>query len=284
MQLKQISKGAVALAAHNSIVSKVAHHISRYDPKYPGSYGYLRRRFIEGSDNPVVRREIVRRFEVIDKNVRIGTTPTDGLFLAAMLLNTTADGPMVECGCFAGGSSAKLSILAKLTGRKLYVCDSFEGLPTVEENQDYTLRSDQHFRNWKPGAFAQTVESVKSNIDRFGELGPCAFIKGWFSESLINLPDRIGFAFTDVDLPSSARDCLLELWPRLWKSGIYASHDVAFVKVLQVFHDPNIWARWKENQPILFGAGFGISIDSPHLGFMVKGNPSPEYVKSLTIF
>ena len=40
-----------------------------------------------------------------------------------------AAGDVVECGCYACASSAKLSIIAKLLRKKLVVFDSFEGLP-----------------------------------------------------------------------------------------------------------------------------------------------------------
>ena len=88
----------------------------------------------------LVRSTIVARFELIDRNVPIGSTPTDGLVLAEMMLSMKTPGAIVECGCYAGGSSAKLSIVASLLGRQLVIFDSFEGLPAVD---DYFLR-DHH--------------------------------------------------------------------------------------------------------------------------------------------
>jgi hypothetical protein len=41
------------------------------------------------------------------------------VFLGEMLLNMQADGDIIECGCYAGGSSAKLSIVAEILGRRL---------------------------------------------------------------------------------------------------------------------------------------------------------------------
>src|SRR4051794_9518940 len=37
-------------------------------------------------------------------------------------------GVVVEAGCYKGGSTAKLSVAAKLAGRKLVVFDSFQGI------------------------------------------------------------------------------------------------------------------------------------------------------------
>jgi len=47
------------------------------------------------------------------------------------ILREAPPGVLVECGCYQGGSSAKLCLVAAMTARKLYVCDSFQGLPEV---------------------------------------------------------------------------------------------------------------------------------------------------------
>lgn len=258
------------------------------------SYAYLRDKFVRnGKDNLVSeseRERLVRRFERIDSNIPLATTPTDGLFLAEMLLNVKARGSIVECGCYAGGSTAKLSIIAKLLGRWLIVCDSFEGLPAVEK---YYLR-DQHCRrnnewvtDWEKGRYAARLEEVQNNVREYGEQSVCKYITGWFSETLndVNLPVELSFAFVDVDLANSARDCLVALWPRLSDQGIFVTHDTAYIKVLQEFYDPNLWKnKFKSTPPIMFGAGFGLCNESPHLGYMVKGQRlTSEYLKSLTI-
>jgi hypothetical protein len=88
----------------------------------------------------------------------------------------------------------------------------------------------------------------------------------------------------DVDLNESARDCLLGIWPRLAHGGIFYSHDVAFIGVLQHLYDEDLWAnRLKSFPPIFFGAGFGVCDQSPHLGYMVQGRVAEEYLKSLML-
>src|SRR5690606_19018518 len=49
-------------------------------------------------------------------------------------------GVLVEAGCFKGGSTAKLSLLAELAGRELVVFDSFEGLPDNDESGQVTIQ------------------------------------------------------------------------------------------------------------------------------------------------
>lgn len=258
------------------------------------SYEFLKQKFVENgrqsSVGEAARREIVARFEEIDSAVPIGTTPTDGLVLSQLLINCRGVGDIVECGCYAGGSSAKLSIIAKVVGRRLTVFDSFEGLPEVDS---YNLR-DKHLRrdeewvtDWTAGRYRARLDVVRDNVQRFGEIDVCTFVKGWFNETLNtdNLPRKVGFAFTDVDIASSARDCLAGLWPCLSDLGIFVSHDVAWVKVLQALYDKTLWEEtFKEFPPLLFGAGFGIYDESPHLGYFVKGEEVPsDYLKEITI-
>jgi O-methyltransferase len=236
-----------------------------------------------------VRASILERFKRIDGEMNIRTTPTDGLFLAEALLSIECPGAVVECGCFNGGSTAKLSIVAKITDRPFFVFDRFEGLPEVDAYNTHDLHARRSLewvaeRHWKVGQYAAALDIVKANIERWGEASVCTFVKGWFSETLeIGLPPQIAFAFTDVDLPTSARECLLHIWPRLSDGGAFFSHDIAYIKVLQALYDSHLWRDvFREHQPVFFGAGYGMCDSSPHLGFAVKGQVTADYIKSLT--
>jgi O-methyltransferase len=236
-----------------------------------------------------VRASIVERFRRIDREMNIKTTPTDGLFLAEALLSIDCAGAVVECGCFNGGSTAKLSVVAAMTHRQLFVFDSFEGLPEADSYNSFDLHARRSVEwtqrnHWQVGQYAAPLDAVKANIERYGELSVCTFIKGWFSDTLEpGLPQQVAFAFTDVDLPSSAQQCLAGIWPRLEEGGIFFSHDIAYLKVLQAFNDERLWRETlKEHPPIFFGAGFGMCDSSPHLGFAVKGRVTADYIKSLT--
>jgi len=112
-------------------------------------------------------------------------------------------------------------------------------------------------------------------------------VKGFFSDTLTNdnLPKQVSFSFIDVDLANSARDCFISIWPLISNYDIYVTHDTAYIKVLQEMYNPKLWKeQFKSIPPILFGAGYGLCNDSPHIGYMVKGDSlSSEYLKSLTI-
>jgi O-methyltransferase len=296
--VKSSAKKTLLYLANNSrTVRNAAAFITRYTytkEALKDTYAYFRERFVrngkDSSVNETERKNLVKRFELIDSKIPIATTPTDGLFLAEMLLNVQADGDIVECGCYAGGSTAKLSIVANLLGRKLIVCDSFEGLPAVEKyylRDQHCRRDDKWVTDWAKGRFAASLEEVQNNVKKHGEASVCKFVRGWFSETLndANLPHKLSFAFVDVTLANSAKDCFVSLWPRLSERGIFVTHDAAYIKVLQEFYNPVLWKeRFQSTPGILFGAGFGLCNESPHLGYMVKGESlSSEYLKALTI-
>ena len=97
---------------------------------------------------------MVARFEEIDATVPIASTPTDGLILAELLISSKGIGDVVECGCYAGGSTAKLSIVAKALGKRVFVFDSFEGLPPVDDQNIrdvHARRAESWVTDWTAG-------------------------------------------------------------------------------------------------------------------------------------
>ncbi len=257
------------------------------------SYAYLKMKFVENGNLPgrdrSVRKSIIKKFEAIDKYIKTATTPADGLFLAEFVLSMKAEGDIVECGTYAGASAAKLSILAGLTGRKLYIFDSFKGLPEADETDItdfHARRSCEWITPWKKGRYSGDIKEVKSNIEKYGNIETCIFKKGFFSETLkaSNLPGKIALSFVDVDIASSAKACIVSIWPRITPGGVYVSHDIAYLKVLDAILDKNLWESvLLEFPPVLFGAGFGLCDSAPHMGFFVKENRDPVYIKGLTI-
>jgi hypothetical protein len=289
----------IPLARRNQALCGLLRYINRRVPglEIPYAeevYRHLRSCFIRNGSgtryDERIREEIITRFEAIDREVRIASSPTDGLFLAEAALSLDAAGDIVECGCFQGGSTAKLSILAEATERRLFIFDSFEGLPDADSynRDDLHVRLPSSFMNpWTRGDWAGSLDLVTHNVERWGVRKVCTFIKGWFQDTLTerNLPEAIGMAFTDVDLPSSARQCLVGVWPRLAERGVYFSHDVGFVKVLKEITDNDLWRDvLRDPVPVVFGAGYGLGDTSRMLGFMVKGRDiAPEYVKGLMV-
>lgn len=176
-------------------------------------------------------------------------------------------GDIVECGCASGGSSAKLSLAVSMVGRKLIVCDSFEGLPEVTDANHTDIKPD-----FKKGEYAGRLEEVKGNIARFGRVECVEFVKGWYENSLGQLTGRrIACAFWDVDLRESFHTCIDQLWKQVEPGGKVFIHDIDRPPVVEVFTD-EVW--WKSHlgavPPPLFGGLTGLGMLSPLLGYAVK--------------
>ena len=73
------------------------------------------------------------------RGVWTGTSPKAHLAMAVKLFEIPpeVEGVVVECGCFMGGSTANLSLACEITGRRLIVYDSFEGLPPPRGNDRF---------------------------------------------------------------------------------------------------------------------------------------------------
>jgi len=169
-------------------------------------------------------------------------------------------GVVVECGTYKGGTAASLSLACKLVGRKLIVCDSFEGLPP----SDAMDREAQHY---EPGQFRGTLDEVRANIARFGDIGSCEFVKGWFEDTLPHFDHPIALAFLDVDLESSLNTCVLNLWPRLVDDGYVFIDEYLGLDYCALFFSENYWKQnFNRTPPGLIGAGTGLALGEYYIG------------------
>jgi O-methyltransferase len=192
-------------------------------------------------------------------------------------------GDVVECGCFNGATTVNLSLACALTKRRLFVCDSFEGLPRPEPGEEYDINADtaryrRHYR-WEEGEFASHggLDGVKRNVERLGDISVCQFVKGYYENTLKDIDtDSIAFVFEDADLASSVRECLRYLWPKLQEGCRFYSHEPEAIGVVSLFYD-NQW--WRDNMgtspPGFFGSGRGIVVASTRamIGYAEKFSP-----------
>jgi O-methyltransferase len=183
----------------------------------------------------------VYRFYHISRKVECQHLESEILSFACEVfkLPATVVGSLVEAGCFKGGSSAKLSIVAALSHRKLIVCDSFEGIPGNSEEHGTTLFGGGAV--FRAGDYRGDLDEVKGNVRDYGEIDVCTFIKGYFENTLTSFREAVAAAYIDVDLASSTRTCLKYLWPLLVPGGVIFSQDGHLPLVLDVLRDKIFW-------------------------------------------
>ncbi len=173
-------------------------------------------------------------------------------------------GDIVECGCYNGASTICLSIACALTKRKLFVCDSFEGLPVPNEDEKYDVSDNDllKYRQWEKGQFASKggLDGVKGIVARYGNIEVCEFVKGYFCDTLKTIrTESVVMVFEDADIASSVRDCILYLWPKLQENCKFYCHEPWSVNVVALFYDKNFWENeFSSPPPGFFGSGYGI--------------------------
>lgn len=235
------------------------------------------RKFVKGGksiEERNFRKNLLKRFAKIQKKITCGHSPFQFVLMAEYLLGLDVSGPIVECGCYKGGSTAKLSLLAKYTQRKLYVFDSFKGLPEPKDEGEAYVAQDreggQKYR-FQAGQYVGVLEEVKNNVSRYGCLEVCEFIPGFFADSLDGFDVAPAFVFIDVDLVSSARDCIKVLWPLLKTGGFFFTHEAMYPSYIMGILD-RIWWRDNLNQcpPVIFGGGSGLSPIADTIAYMRK--------------
>ena len=138
------------------------------------------------------------------------------------------EGDFVETGVWKGGAVILAYNLYKKSGqeRKVYVYDSFEGLPQPNAEKYPVDAGDIH---WTLPELAISMEDVKSNFDLFSPIDDSViFVKGWFRDTIPNNTiEKISVLRLDGDMYESTIDVLDYLYPKLSIGGFCIIDDFA---------------------------------------------------------
>lgn len=142
------------------------------------------------------------------------------------------EGDFVELGCYKGDTSLLIAEvlrdfgsnpvenLVEKSAKKLWIYDSFEGLPEKGKEDESEIG-----RDFKKGELMVGKKEVKARFLRAGLPVPIVK-KAWFSELAgEDLPEKIAFAFLDGDLYGSIRDSLRLVEGRMNAGGVIMVHD-----------------------------------------------------------
>ena len=131
------------------------------------------------------------------------------------------EGHIAEVGVYKGGSAFLLCELIKNTKKKIYLFDTFEGLPEdTKKNKEFTPS-----KGWLANTKLEDVKKflLKTNINP----NKLKIIKGIFPNTLNKEIKKKNFSLVhlDTDLFQSTYDALNFFYPRLIKYGCIISHD-----------------------------------------------------------
>ncbi len=180
-------------------------------------------------------------------------------------------GDIIEFGTWKGGCAANLSLVCKIVGRKLVIYDSFEGLPEGDPD-------DREAKYYEKGDFCGTLEEVKRNISKHGNIESCEFIKGWFKDTLPHLDSPILLAFLDVDLEESLDTCVKHIWPHLVDEGYIFIDEFHGPDYCALFYSEKYWKKnFDQTPPGLIGAGTGLPLGDFYIGPWSERHTHPTW-------
>jgi len=129
------------------------------------------------------------------------------------------DGDFAECGVFNGGTALLIARSMAGTDRKLFLFDSFEGLPEPDRAKDPGFEAGD-FKSASEKAVGKLLSEHQEAVD---------IRAGWIPETFDGLEDhRFAFVHIDVDLYQSTIDCCEFFYPRLAAGGAMVFDDYGF--------------------------------------------------------
>jgi O-methyltransferase len=149
-------------------------------------------------------------------------------------------GDLIETGVWRGGTTIFMRAILKVHGvsdRRVWVADSFEGLPAPDEGR---FPHDRGIVLHRFPQLAVSLEQVQDNFRRYGLLDDrVRFLKGWFRDTLRNAPiERLAVLRLDGDLYESTIQALDGLYDRLSVGGYVIVDDYGNVAACrQAVHD-----------------------------------------------
>jgi O-methyltransferase len=141
-------------------------------------------------------------------------------FCIEQVIENKITGDILEAGVWRGGAS----ILARsvlefysIRDKKVYVCDSFQGLPEPDENYPSDKGSVFHELTYLSISEAE----VKSNFKKFKMLDEqVIFLKGWFKDTFKEPPfEKLAILRLDGDMYSSTWETLTLLYDKVSSGG-----------------------------------------------------------------
>jgi hypothetical protein len=137
------------------------------------------------------------------------------------VIREKVEGDFIETGVWRGGACIFMrAILAahQVDNRKVFLADSFEGLPEPDPDKWPGDADDKHFAY---DFLAVSQEEVENNFRKYDLLDDqVVFIKGFFKDTLPNAPiGKLSILRLDGDMYESTMVALENLYPKLTPGG-----------------------------------------------------------------
>ena len=137
-----------------------------------------------------------------------------GRLVVYVKLSNQIEGSIAEVGVYKGGSAEAIA-KNKRSDKRLFLFDTFEGMPETCDKDNYHKRGD----------FADTsMESVQAGLAKYKNVH---IHKGLFPQDTGHFvaEERFSLVHIDVDIYRSYMDTLEFLWPRVVRGGVVVMDD-----------------------------------------------------------
>jgi len=170
----------------------------------------------------------------------IGIKRLDNIqYCVETVLKENIEGDFIETGVWRGGACIFMRAILAAYGvenRKVYVADSFQGLPKPDSARYPVDKNDKHHIH---DVLAVSQDEVEANFRKYGLLDDqVVFLKGWFKDTLPFAPmEKLAVLRLDGDMYGSTMEALTCLYPKLSKGGFCIIDDYALRRCRKAVED-----------------------------------------------
>ena len=188
--------------------------------------------------------------------------------LVTTAIRERVQGDLIETGAWRGGACILMRAALEAFGdleRRVFVADSFEGLPAPDAENYPSDRGDTHHTFEE---LSVSLDEVKANFSKYGLLDDrVVFLKGWFKDTLAAAPiDRLAVLRLDGDMYESTMDALSALYDKVSAGGFIIIDDYGCIEGCRRAVDDFRKARGIKD-PIVDIDGWGVywrkSVEAP---------------------
>jgi O-methyltransferase/8-demethyl-8-(2,3-dimethoxy-alpha-L-rhamnosyl)tetracenomycin-C 4'-O-methyltransferase len=178
--------------------------------------------------------------------------------LTEKVIQRGVPGDLIETGAWRGGACIMMKAVLAAYGvrdRRVFVADSFEGLPKPDPANFPADANDIHHTY---SELAVSLEEVQNNFRKFGLLDyQVVFLKGWFKDTLPRIPtDQLAILRLDGDMYESTIEALTSLYPKLSPGGFCIVDDGNVPNCVAAVRDFRDLADIQEEVVSIDGWGF----------------------------
>lgn len=161
----------------------------------------------------------------------LGTETVEGLYILNAIRKTlNVEGNVCEYGVAQGATSTLIANAIAPTNKRLYLFDSFSGLPkpTKEDELKDDIFNLGNMEAYE-GTMACNPQECLYRLQRAGLVSEKIYmVPGFIEDTIQNTPDQISFAFVDFDFYQPIKVALDHLHSRLSRRGIIIVDDYDF--------------------------------------------------------